>query len=682
MRELWRRRDFAREMAKTSLQSQHFNTAFGQLWLVLNPLLLAGVYFVLVDILRGGASQPGFFAHLLAGIFAYHLVSDAVRQAVKSVTGGGRLILNTAFPRALLPLSSVITAFMRFLPCLFIYIPVHLISGLPVNATLLWVFPLVALLRDPRLGHGDAGRGRAGLLPRPQELPAVRAARVAVRLAGPVLRLRGAREVRADPQDQPARRPADRLERRASTRASRPAASRCCSPAPGRSRSSSPARCSSSPGSVSSLSVSDDDPRIRVENVSVTYRTSLESAPTLRSTVTRLGRREKIVREIEALKNVSFDVPHGQVLGVVGANGAGKSTLMRTVAGILPPNEGRVEVHGRVSTLLALGVGFNRKLTGRQNVVLGGLAAGLSRELLKEKYDEIVAFAELEDFMDMPMRTYSSGMYGRLAFAVAVHMDPDILLIDEALSVGDARFRKKSFRKMRQLCQQDRTILLVSHALGSIVDLCDQAIWMHKGELRMADDAAVGRRRLHELPRGRRGSVRDGGRVDPRLTLEAEEFRRLGYRIVDALADRFEGLADAPVGLRATRAEMEERLREPLPEQGGDPDAVLDAVLRDVLPPGAAHRPPALLRLRARAREPGRDARRRAAGRLERVRRHVDRLARARRWSSSWCSTGCARSSGCPTAPRACSSAAARWPTSPGSRSRCPSAPPASARAR
>jgi ABC-type polysaccharide/polyol phosphate transport system ATPase subunit len=239
---------------------------------------------------------------------------------------------------------------------------------------------------------------------------------------------------------------------------------------------------------VSSLSVS-DDPRIRVQNVSVTYRTSLESAPTLRSTVTRLGRREKIVREIEALKNVSFDVPHGQVLGVVGANGAGKSTLMRTVAGILPPNSGRVEVHGRVSTLLALGVGFNRKLTGRQNVVLGGLAAGLSREILKEKYDEIVAFAELEDFMDMPMRTYSSGMYGRLAFAVAVHMDPDILLIDEALSVGDARFRKKSFRKMRQLCRQDRTILLVSHALGSIVDLCDQAIWMHKGELRMADDA-------------------------------------------------------------------------------------------------------------------------------------------------------------------------------------------------
>ncbi len=128
-------------------------------------------------------------------------------------------------------------------------------------------------------------------------------------------------------------------------------------------------------------------------------------------------------------------------------------------------------------------------MTGRQNVVLGGLAAGLTREQLAEKYDEIVAFAELEDFMDMPMRTYSSGMYGRLAFSVAVTMEPDILLIDEALSVGDARFRRKSFRrKMRELCGEDRTIMLVSHALGSIKELCDQAIWMHKGELRMWDE--------------------------------------------------------------------------------------------------------------------------------------------------------------------------------------------------
>ena len=238
---------------------------------------------------------------------------------------------------------------------------------------------------------------------------------------------------------------------------------------------------------MSSLSVSERT-AISVEDVSITYRTSFERAPTLRSTVRRLGRRERVVREIEAVRDVTFDVPHGTVLGIVGANGAGKSTLVRTIAGILPPSSGRVEVHGRVSTLLALGVGFNRKMTGRQNVVLGGLAAGLTRVQLAEKYDEIVKFAELEEFMDMPMRTYSSGMYGRLAFAVAVTMEPDILLIDEALSVGDARFRKKSFRRMRKLCSENRTILLVSHALGSIKELCDSAIWMHKGELKMWDE--------------------------------------------------------------------------------------------------------------------------------------------------------------------------------------------------
>jgi ABC-type polysaccharide/polyol phosphate transport system ATPase subunit len=229
-------------------------------------------------------------------------------------------------------------------------------------------------------------------------------------------------------------------------------------------------------------------PAITCTDVSVTYRMSLEQRPTLKGALVRLGRSERVIREIEAVKHVSLEVPRGSVLGIMGANGAGKSTLVRTMAGILPPTAGRVEVEGRVSTLLALGVGFNRRLSGRDNVVLGGLAAGLSREQLAEKYDEIVEFAELEEFMDMPMSTYSSGMYGRLAFSVAVNMEPDILLIDEALSVGDARFRKKSFEKMRELCSQARTIVMVSHALGSIEQLCDRAIWMHKGELRMHDE--------------------------------------------------------------------------------------------------------------------------------------------------------------------------------------------------
>ncbi len=235
-----------------------------------------------------------------------------------------------------------------------------------------------------------------------------------------------------------------------------------------------------------------DEHAVRVEHVSVTYRTTYERRPTLKRRLAQARRRRRVVREIEALKDVSFDVAHGTVLGVVGVNGAGKSTLMRTIAGILPPTQGRVEVNGRVNTLLALGVGFNGRLTGHENVVLGGLAAGFTREEIEARYDDIARFADLGDFMDLPMRTYSSGMYGRLAFSVAVNMDPDILLIDEALSVGDARFRKKSFNKMRELCSQARTIVLVSHALGSIKELCDSAVWMHKGELRMqADPPAV-----------------------------------------------------------------------------------------------------------------------------------------------------------------------------------------------
>jgi teichoic acid transport system permease protein len=146
IRELWRRREFALELSRTDLRSQHFNTVFGQAWLVLNPLLLVGVYFVLVDILRSGTRGTGFFAHLMAALFAYYFVNDAVRRSIRSVTAGGRLILNTSFPRTLLPFSSVITAFKRFVPTLAIYVPVHLLSHRPVSVELLWLLPIAALL--------------------------------------------------------------------------------------------------------------------------------------------------------------------------------------------------------------------------------------------------------------------------------------------------------------------------------------------------------------------------------------------------------------------------------------------------------------------------------------------------------------------------------------------------------
>ncbi|MDP8931468.1 MAG: ABC transporter ATP-binding protein [Actinomycetota bacterium] len=221
-----------------------------------------------------------------------------------------------------------------------------------------------------------------------------------------------------------------------------------------------------------------------VEDLWVRYRTTLEKRPTLKRALARLGRRERQVRVVEALRGVSFSVSRGTAFGIVGANGAGKSTLLRTIAGILPPSEGRVTVRGRVSTLLALGVGFNKELTGRDNVLLGGMAAGLEAAEVRTRFDDIEAFADLGEFIDYPMRSYSSGMYGRLGFAVAAHLEPDVLLIDEALSTGDAAFREKCMDKMRELCGQDRTILLVSHGLGHVADLATECLWLDRGTIR------------------------------------------------------------------------------------------------------------------------------------------------------------------------------------------------------
>jgi len=222
---------------------------------------------------------------------------------------------------------------------------------------------------------------------------------------------------------------------------------------------------------------------VRIENLSIRYEVNVDTKRTLKNYIMRASKGEKVrTRTVKAVTDLSLDIPHGSVLGILGANGAGKSTLMRSIAGILPPTEGRITVNGKISTLLALGVGFNPALSGRDNIILGGLASGMTRAEIESKTDEIAAFAALpEGFIDMPVRTYSSGMYGRVAFSVAVNMQPDILLLDEALSAGDASFKEKSFNRMRELCEEARTIVIVSHALQTVIDLCDTAIWMHKG---------------------------------------------------------------------------------------------------------------------------------------------------------------------------------------------------------
>jgi ABC-type polysaccharide/polyol phosphate transport system ATPase subunit len=234
---------------------------------------------------------------------------------------------------------------------------------------------------------------------------------------------------------------------------------------------------------------------ISVRDVHVTYRSVIDPrSNTLRHSIARFGRGTRTARLIKAVRGVSFDVEHGSVLGIIGANGAGKSTIMRAIAGILPPTSGRIVVNGRISTLLALGVGFNGQLSGRENVILGSLAAGLTRRQVNERFEQIADWAELGEFIDMPMKAYSSGMYGRLAFAVSTHLDPDVLLIDEALSTGDAHFRRKSYEKMQELVGQARTIVIVSHGIGAIREMCDDCIWIDKGLIRRRgkpDDVAA-----------------------------------------------------------------------------------------------------------------------------------------------------------------------------------------------
>jgi lipopolysaccharide transport system ATP-binding protein len=231
-----------------------------------------------------------------------------------------------------------------------------------------------------------------------------------------------------------------------------------------------------------------------------------------------------------ALNDVSFDLDEGEVLGVVGSNGAGKSTLLKILSQITEPTEGEIRVRGRVASLLEVGTGFHPELSGRENVFLNGAVLGMSRREIRAKFDEIVAFAEVEKFLDTPVKRYSSGMYVRLAFAVAAHLEPEILIVDEVLAVGDVQFQKKCLGKMKDVSQTGRTVLFVSHNMSAVESLCTRAILLEKGRLSMSDTAVNVVRHYvqetHAQPRG--GSLAD--RTDRKGQGAA---RMLSFRILD-----------------------------------------------------------------------------------------------------------------------------------------------------
>jgi lipopolysaccharide transport system ATP-binding protein len=190
------------------------------------------------------------------------------------------------------------------------------------------------------------------------------------------------------------------------------------------------------------------------------------------------------VEEFWALKAVSFEIKRGEVVGIIGRNGAGKSTLLKVLSRITDPSEGRLEIRGRVASLLEVGTGFNPELTGRENIYLNGAILGMNRGEIRSKFDEIVAFAEVDRFLDTPVKRYSSGMYVRLAFAVAAHLEPEILVVDEVLAVGDSTFQKKCLGKIGQVASSGRTVLFVSHNMNAVEALCTRAMWLSHGELR------------------------------------------------------------------------------------------------------------------------------------------------------------------------------------------------------
>lgn len=223
---------------------------------------------------------------------------------------------------------------------------------------------------------------------------------------------------------------------------------------------------------------------IKLENVSIRYLISYDRISSIKEFIISSLKRKVKYEEFWALKKISFEIEKGEIVGIIGHNGAGKSTLLKVISGILKPTTGKIEIKGNIVPLLELGSGFDMNLTGRENIFLNGAILGYSKEFINEKYDSIVEFSELGKFIDMPIRNYSTGMLTRLAFSVATVIDPEILIVDEILAVGDEDFQQKSKMRMMELMSGGTTVLLVSHSLGQIREMCNRVIWLEHGEIK------------------------------------------------------------------------------------------------------------------------------------------------------------------------------------------------------
>lgn len=233
-----------------------------------------------------------------------------------------------------------------------------------------------------------------------------------------------------------------------------------------------------------------EDVIIKAENVSMCFNMTHERIYNLKEYLIKFVKKQLMFNEFWALTDVSFDIKKGEVFGIVGFNGAGKSTMLKVLAGVLKPTKGSISIGGSIAPLIELGAGFDVELTARENIYLNGAILGFSRKEMESKFDEIVEFSELAEFIDVQVKNYSSGMYARLGFAIATAVDPDILIVDEILSVGDMFFQKKCEDKIRTMMEKGVTIVLVSHSIAQVQEMCTRALWLERGKLRMLGDAA------------------------------------------------------------------------------------------------------------------------------------------------------------------------------------------------
>lgn len=227
---------------------------------------------------------------------------------------------------------------------------------------------------------------------------------------------------------------------------------------------------------------------VELRNVVMNFNMSKEKLDSLKEYFLKAIKRELSFEKFTALDGISFDIKKGDVFGIVGLNGCGKSTTLKIISGILEPSEGSVETNGVIAPLIELGAGFDMELTARENIYLNGSVLGYSKKFMDEKFDEIVEFSEMQDFLDVPMKNYSSGMVARIGFAIATVITPDILIVDEILAVGDFLFQRKCEERIKQMIEGDTTVIIVSHTIAQIERLCKHCVWLEKGKIKMIGD--------------------------------------------------------------------------------------------------------------------------------------------------------------------------------------------------